>query len=426
MVVAAMLVAVPVTPAIGEDQRKVRTVSNGVTYRVLKVAGPNRVFVLTIDPSKDATMDVGLARPSLPGYSRTSSIATTQGAVAAVNGDFGLSPGRPGHLFAQDGELIQTTLLGTDGKNFAISLDEARSYIDSPDVTITANEVASGSTWDVAKWNVGTPGGQMVAGYSASAGTVAPTPRNSCSVRLQSASGLSWANNQSGVTRNFTVDQVACGASAMSLGGGVVLASGTTGNGADRIRGLARGETVRLTWSLGWRGVVDSIGGSPILLKDGKVMVSPCSSYLCRQHPRTAIGRTATGKILLVVVDGRQSGYSVGMTLVQLANRMKKLGAVDALNLDGGGSSTMWIRGKGVVNRPSDGSERSVTSAVLVLAHRDASDPNMSAPVIGATQEWLAPPDPAAQEVAAAAAYADPASTGGMLDYEAMLERAGR
>ena len=79
----------------------------------------------------------------------------------------------------------------------------------------------------------------------------------------------------------------------------------------------------------------------------------------------------------------------------------------------------MWIRGKGVVNRPSDGSERSVSNALLVLPGTDAGDPRMSTPRVSPVVEELAAPlDAAAQRIAEEAAYADPASTGGLLDFE--------
>lgn len=83
-----------------------------------------------------------------------------------------------------------------------------------------------------------------------------------------------------------------------------------------------------------------------------------------KRHPRTAIGVTADGRTLVIaVVDGRQPGYSVGMTLPELAELMLKLGAHDALNLDGGGSSTFYYRrpdGSLMTNKPSGGSWRPV------------------------------------------------------------------
>jgi exopolysaccharide biosynthesis protein len=86
------------------------------------------------------------------------------------------------------------------------------------------------------------------------------------------------------------------------------------------------------------------------------------------------VGFTADGKVLMVVVDGRQKKWSIGLTLNQFARLFKRLGAVYALNLDGGGSSTMVINGE-VVNRPSSGFERRVTNALLVLPGPDPGEP---------------------------------------------------
>ena len=84
------------------------------------------------------------------------------------------------------------------------------------------------------------------------------------------------------------------------------------------------------------------------------------------EQPRTAIGVTADGHILLVVVDGRDPGYSRGATLPELADIMISLGATTAYNLDGGGSSELWFNGV-VVNQPSNGGERA-TSDILYIA----------------------------------------------------------
>lgn len=88
-------------------------------------------------------------------------------------------------------------------------------------------------------------------------------------------------------------------------------------------------------------------------------------------HPRTAIGITSDGKVLFVTVDGRAPANAVGMSTELLARFMKVIGAEYAMNLDGGGSTTMWIKGKGVVNHPSDGGwdagkERKVGSIIYL------------------------------------------------------------
>jgi exopolysaccharide biosynthesis protein len=128
---------------------------------------------------------------------------------------------------------------------------------------------------------------------------------------------------------------------------------------------------MRLHWTIGMAGVLDAVGGAPMLVRDG-ALVGQCNSA-CGSHPRTGIGVTRRGRILLVVVDGRQPRWSLGPTMDEFARIMRDLGAVNALNLDGGGSSTMVIRGK-VVNRPSDGRERSISNAVLVLPGPDPGE----------------------------------------------------
>jgi exopolysaccharide biosynthesis protein len=90
-------------------------------------------------------------------------------------------------------------------------------------------------------------------------------------------------------------------------------------------------------------------------------------------NPRTAVGVTRSGALLLATVDGRQPGYSAGATLRETAELMLALGAAEALNLDGGGSTTLVARGAGgalaVANRPSDAAgERPVANALAVRA----------------------------------------------------------
>jgi exopolysaccharide biosynthesis protein len=93
--------------------------------------------------------------------------------------------------------------------------------------------------------------------------------------------------------------------------------------------------------------------------------VSP-TTFLDVRHPRTLIGVDRRGFIWLVAVDGRQPGYSLGMTFAELMTLANRLELRDALNLDGGGSTTMWVKGV-VVNKPSDpAGARAVSDALIV------------------------------------------------------------
>jgi len=118
-----------------------------------------------------------------------------------------------------------------------------------------------------------------------------------------------------------------------------------------------------------WERVVHAVGGGPRLLAKGRLASSEGlpATLVEHRHPRTAIGVLGDGRILLIVVDGRQPPHSLGMTIVELAMELRRLGAVEAMNLDGGGSSTMVVAGR-VVNLPSDETgERPVASALVLL-----------------------------------------------------------
>lgn len=106
------------------------------------------------------------------------------------------------------------------------------------------------------------------------------------------------------------------------------------------------------------------VGGGPLLLEKGKVKVRSEEENIAAdiargRAPRTALGIKRDGSLLLLVVDGRSS-LSSGMTLQETAQYLLRLGAYDAVNFDGGGSSEMIIKGK-LVNRPSDGRERLIS-----------------------------------------------------------------
>jgi len=126
----------------------------------------------------------------------------------------------------------------------------------------------------------------------------------------------------------------------------------------------------------GWPGMTYARGAWPLLLAGGEVCKPNGFGKNDRRHPRTAMGIVANGSgedIILVTIDGRTK-QAAGMTLLELAQVMQALGCRDALNLDGGGSTTMWLQGRGVVNHPSDNGrfdhkgERKVSDAVLIFA----------------------------------------------------------
>ena len=102
-----------------------------------------------------------------------------------------------------------------------------------------------------------------------------------------------------------------------------------------------------------WNGVKHIISGGPYLVKNGEVFVDMTAQKLGSiggRNPRSAIGYTSDNNIILAAVDGRE-GSSIGMTLMELANFMQSIGCIGAINLDGGGSTVMYVNGS-VVNKP--------------------------------------------------------------------------
>ena len=119
--------------------------------------------------------------------------------------------------------------------------------------------------------------------------------------------------------------------------------------------------------------IQEAVGGSVYLVKDGKSVVTSAADYYNSRHSRTCVGITAEGKVVLMVLDGRQEPFSAGGSAEELAQIMLDAGCVTAINLDGGGSTTFVAKQEGsntltVVNRPSDGYERSVSSSLMVVS----------------------------------------------------------
>lgn len=117
-----------------------------------------------------------------------------------------------------------------------------------------------------------------------------------------------------------------------------------------------------------WSQAVSAVGGSELLISDGFIP----SGLSNTREPRTAVGIKADGSLVFLAVDGRQTGYSIGLSLADLADEMAARGCVLALNLDGGGTTTAAVRYPGtapvsIVNSPSDGSQRAGANYIFFL-----------------------------------------------------------
>lgn len=118
-----------------------------------------------------------------------------------------------------------------------------------------------------------------------------------------------------------------------------------------------------------------AVAGGPVLLQNGEIRISNneemkfAGKAINDRHPRTAMGYTADHKLVIMVVEGRNPGKAEGVTLVQEAEMLKSLGCIEALNLDGGGSSCMLINGRETIH-PSDKEGQRAVPSVFIIGQR--------------------------------------------------------
>lgn len=114
-----------------------------------------------------------------------------------------------------------------------------------------------------------------------------------------------------------------------------------------------------------------AVGGGPVLVQNGQVQITNdeemkfAGKAVTDKHPRTAMGYTASGKLILLVVEGRNPGMAEGASLTQLAGMLQEIGCVEALNVDGGGSSCLLVNGRETIY-PSDKQQRAVPAVFVI------------------------------------------------------------
>ena len=143
--------------------------------------------------------------------------------------------------------------------------------------------------------------------------------------------------------------------------------------------------TVRVPLAGSWAQVTDAIGGGPTLVKAGRPIANSGESLTGAQvrgrSPRTAVGQRADGGIVMLAVDGRRAGWSIGITTLDLALALMRYGCVTGLALDSGGSTTVAFEGK-VLNRPSDPAANAPSRDGLVVGYTGVFTPAPTPPTL--------------------------------------------
>jgi hypothetical protein len=211
------------------------------------------------------------------------------------------------------------------------------------------------------------PGPEGVSLFTPDWGPATPAANNTVEVTLDSVTPAAPFTDITGTV----VSVKPAGGTPIPPGGAVLVGRGASAGRLASEAPVGQEVTSRLVLRPQWQGVVDAVGGGPLIVQNGqpvfRALEQFSSSQLSVRNPRTAVGQRADGKIIFLTVDGRQPGYSTGLTNFELAQQMVRLGAVTASALDAGGSTTMAFDGK-LLNRPSDpGGERAVSDGLFVF-----------------------------------------------------------
>ena len=315
------------------------------------------------------------------GPESTSSMCARVRCIVAINGDFTGPDGALVGAMVARGELVTSTGVPQWQLDF-----DAAGRVTVRDALDAGVQVTTRDGQTLAVQRVNRPlVGESVNLYSRRWGPSTLTDAGAVEVVL----GLATTDLlPSGVTAIRTVTVRSGGNGA--IGPGQVVLAGR-GAGAQALTAIAQKASVGGASLVVQTAATQSIGAAPHLLSRGRLAFAPdeAGTFMQGNHPRTMTGVTATGETLLVTVDGRQSG-GTGMALGEAAGFMAGLGAIEAVNFDGGGSTTFVARGA-VRNQPSEGGERRVASALALVPAGDAA-PAPAAPPAGPR---TTPTDPA-------------------------------
>jgi hypothetical protein len=327
----------------------------GVTYRrIAKEAGPFVFHVLEVDPRLPAINLLPVhALDRAAGKETVSSMAKRYGAVAAVNGGYfhvmGPYAGASAGVYQWSGQV----LAGGSGRSALVFCRED-SFRERMEIGVVNFR--------------GVVNGRALSGMNGPRSAdemMLYTPMMGSSTKTE-AGGVEVALGPDGVVRSVEEDK---GNMAIPADGQVISAAGAS---AQWLREQAKPGTklrvdARLEPAASGCDAEDILGAGPSLIREGRVEVrAEGFAHQDRRHPRTVFAVTQKGTFLFVTLDGRQAA-SVGMTLRELAEELLGWGAVEAINLDGGGSSTMVARGQ-IRNWVSDPRERPVSDAVLIFS----------------------------------------------------------
>lgn len=335
----------PTLPILKEE-----TIAPGLmqrTYIYEDEDGQVTSYFVEADPAQYSVRPA-LARGIIPGRQTVTGIARDTNAVAAINASY----------FAANGVILGVTKI--DGTIVGTTYYDRSAFGVMPDGSFVFGTVSYNGTVKIDQVTL------PVSGVNAERG-------ENGLIIYNRAYGRTTGTNPYGleyVIRGGRVAEINTNDSVIPSDGYVVSVHGSSMD-AFAAAGSRVGDPTVLSEETGamWDRAVQIVGAGPRLVENGRVHVTAGEEQFpgdirYGRAPRSAVGVTSGGKIVFAVVDGRQS-HSHGLTLTEFAELLVKFKVQNAINLDGGGSSALYVNG-GVVNSPSDGSERAVGSALIL------------------------------------------------------------
>lgn len=399
VLVIAILALLPLSTAmadtnvIHQSSTKQTITSGAVLEKITRFTtdGWLGINVLSIDLSNENIRVDTMTNPAtIRKLTNTKALAEAKGAVAAINGGFFIwskdsGMAEPIGAEIESGKLLTATPEFNDVKDSmgTFAIDQANQMLlDYWKTTITLT-TPMGLPIPVGRYNKPYYGHKDLSVYDRKYTTT--------TIGNKTISDIAEMIVENGIVIEIRENQPA---TTIPENGYVVV---TRGEGRSYLlNNFAPGDSVGfdITTTPDWTKLKMAVSGGAVLLKDGQIpqIFSHDTDKTPKRQPRTAIASSKDGKqLFLVTVDGRQNS-SIGMTQLELAGFLQELGAHNALNLDGGGSTTMIARSPGtsslqVMNKPSDGSLRGVTNAVGIFSLAppsaldglliEATDPNV-------------------------------------------------
>lgn len=332
--------------------------------------GPQMAHVLEFRPQNpNLTLRAGLSNGYVYGSQTVLGMANAleeeypNQVVAAVNADFfNFGDGVPFGIMLDEGELLTTP---PDYSKAFVVREDGSAFIISHGTMMNRILELRGTLQQLTGVNIPHSAANSLVLYNHRYATSTKAAKDSAEAVCELVSG----EFRDGETLSLRVLTVNTDLGNTPLNEGQVVLSGV-GSYKELVSSLNPDEefSVRFQFVDAWKDARFAVAGNQVILKDGEIQdVSDGSNA-----PRTAVGIKEDGSVVFLTLDGRQKDYAAGGSFQNVATILRDLGCVDALNLDGGGSTTFVLRPVGeferkIMNKPSGGSARRVANAIVLI-----------------------------------------------------------